>query len=109
MIELLSTKLLIPRPRANRVPRPRLTGRLNAGLDKDLTLVAAPAGFGKTTLLAEWIPHSPRCVTWLSLDQGDNDPVWFWAYFFASIQQISPRIGAGALDLLQSPQSPIAF
>ena len=84
MVELLSTKLFIPRTRKNLVSRPRLTERLNASLEKKLTLIAAPAGFGKTTLLSEWIPHSPRSVTWLSLDEDDNDPTKFWAYFIAS-------------------------
>ena len=108
MIELLRTKLFIPRSRANLVPRPRLVERLNAGLDRKLTLMAAPAGFGKTTLLAEWIAQSPRCVTWLSLDDGDNDSTQFWAYFIASLQQFQPGLGEGALALLQShQQSPV--
>ncbi|HEX9839540.1 MAG TPA: LuxR C-terminal-related transcriptional regulator [Anaerolineales bacterium] len=106
MIELLSTKLFIPRPRKNLVSRLCLVDRLNAGLDKKLTLIAAPAGFGKTTLLSEWIPQSPRCVTWLSLDHGDNDPVKFWAYFIASLQRLRPQLGENALALLQSPQAP---
>jgi LuxR family maltose regulon positive regulatory protein len=105
MHELLKTKLFIPRPRSNLVSRPRLTQRLNAGLDGRLTLIAAPAGFGKTTLLSEWIPQSPRCVTWLSLDEGDNDPARFWAYLIASVQQIHPDLGQSGLVLLQSPQS----
>jgi LuxR family maltose regulon positive regulatory protein len=102
MHELLKTKLFIPRPRSNLVSRPRLTQRL----DRRLTLVAAPAGFGKTTLLSEWIPQSPRCVTWLSLDDGDNDPARFWAYLIASVQQIHPELGQSALARLQSPQAP---
>jgi LuxR family maltose regulon positive regulatory protein len=106
MSELLATKLYIPRPRSNLVSRPRLTGRLNAGLGGKLTLIAAPAGFGKTSLLSEWIPQSPHCVTWLSLDEGDNDPTRFWAYLIASLQQIHPDIAASALALLQSPQPP---
>ena len=81
MIELLGTKLFIPRPRKNLVSRPHLVERLNAGLDRILTLIAAPAGFGKTTLLSEWIPQSPRCVTWFSLDEADNDSTRFWTYF----------------------------
>lgn len=104
MTELLSTKLYIPRPRSNLVSRPRLTDRLNAGLDKNLTLIAAPAGFGKTTLLSEWIPQSPRCVTWLSLDDSDNDPARFWLYFIAALQMLNHEIGMGAQSLLQSPQ-----
>ena len=106
MIELLSTKLFIPRPRTNLVSRPRLVGRLNAGLDKKLTLIAAPAGFGKTTLLSEWIPQSPRCVIWYSLDEADNDSARFWTYFIASIQQLRSDLGEGALALLQSLQAP---
>lgn len=106
MTNLLTTKLYIPRPRSNLVSRPRLTEHLNAGLDRNLTLIAAPAGFGKTTLLSEWMPQSPRCVTWLSLDEADNDPTRFWTYIIASLQQIRPDLGAGALALLQSPQAP---
>ena len=106
MIELLNTKLFIPRPRSNLVSRPRLTERLNAGLDKKITLIAAPAGYGKTTLLSEWIPQSPRCVTWLSLDEGENDPTLFWAYFISSLRQLRPGLAHGALALLQSPQAP---
>jgi ATP/maltotriose-dependent transcriptional regulator MalT len=108
MVELLSTKLFIPRPRSNLVSRLRLVERLNAGLDRKLTLIAAPAGFGKTTLLSEWIPQSPRCVIWLSLDEGDNDPTLFWAYIISSLQGLRRDFGAGALAQLQSPQaSPI--
>jgi len=106
MIELLNTKLFIPRPRKNLVFRPRLVERLNAGLEKKLTLIAAPAGFGKTTLLSEWIPQSPRCVTWLSLDDADNDSTRFWTYFIVSIQQLRSELGEGALALLQSLQVP---
>jgi LuxR family transcriptional regulator, maltose regulon positive regulatory protein len=68
MIELLRTKLFIPRPRKNLVARPRLVDWLNEGLDKKLTLIATPARFGKTTLLSEWVSQSPRYVTWLSHD-----------------------------------------
>lgn len=106
MAELLHTKIFIPRPRKNLVPRSRLVDRLNAGLDKKLTLIAAPAGFGKTTLLSEWIPKSPRCVTWLSLDEGDNDPAQFWAYFITSLQGLNSDLGANALALIQSPRAP---
>ncbi|MEZ4770628.1 MAG: LuxR C-terminal-related transcriptional regulator [Caldilineales bacterium] len=85
-----------------------MTGRLNAGLNHKLTLIAAPAGFGKTTLLSGWIPESPRCVTWLSLDAGDNDPARFWVYVIASLQQVHADLGANALAQLQSPQ-PLAL
>ena len=106
MIEILSTKLYIPRPRPNLVSRRRLTQRLTDGLDRKLTLIAAPAGFGKTSLLSEWIPQSPRCVTWLSLDDADNDPTRFWTYVIASIGKIHPDLGQGALALLESSQTP---
>jgi LuxR family transcriptional regulator, maltose regulon positive regulatory protein len=104
MVEILSTKLFIPRPRINLISRPRLINRLNAGLDKKLTLIAAPAGFGKTTLLSEWIPRSPHCVTWLSLDEGDNSPSRFWMYFVAALQTLSPELGRGAQALSPSLQ-----
>jgi ATP/maltotriose-dependent transcriptional regulator MalT len=106
MVELLSTKLFIPRPRSKLVLRPRLIERLNDGLDRKLTLIAAPAGFGKTTLLSEWSQHSPRQVTWLSLNEGDQDPTLFWAYFIASLQTLHPELGNSALALLQSTQAP---
>jgi len=83
-----------------------LIEHLNAGLDRKLTLIAAPAGFGKTTLLSEWIPQSPRCVTWLSLDGDDNDPTKFWTYFITSLRGLHPELGESAFNLLQSPQVP---
>jgi ATP/maltotriose-dependent transcriptional regulator MalT len=104
MVELLSTKFYIPRPRTNRVSRPRLIERLNAGLDRKLTLIAAPAGFGKTTLLSEWIPLSSRQVAWLSLDENDQDPILFWTYFISALQALRLDLGDSALALLQSPQ-----
>jgi len=92
--ELLRTKLFIPRPRpvAQRVPRPRLVERLNAGLGCKLTLISAPAGFGKTTLLSEWVSSTdPRGrVAWVSLDKGDNDPTRFWSYVIAALQTVHP-------------------
>jgi LuxR family maltose regulon positive regulatory protein len=71
---LLITKLYIPPPRLNAVNRPRLLARLHAGLHGKLTLISAPAGFGKTTLVSAWAADSGRPVAWLSLDAGDNDP-----------------------------------
>ena len=80
---LLSTKLFIPQARHLHavLPRPRLVERLKAGLLRKLTLISAPAGFGKTTLLAEWIPQNEQCVCWLSLDETDNDLTRFLSYF----------------------------
>jgi len=85
---LLKTKLNIPPARPQLVQRPQLYERLREGLNYKLILISAPAGFGKTTLLSEWIHNSkPRINTaWISLDEGDNDPVRFWEYFIASIR-----------------------
>jgi len=130
---LLQTKLYIPPVRPELVSRPRLIERLNAGLHHKLTLVSAPAGFGKTTLLSEWIhsgvssraygvgeEHEPAGevsptlysllptprFAWLSLDEGDNDPAIFLAYVVAALQTIEADVGKGALGALQSPQPP---
>ena len=99
-------QLFIPprRPRDSVVDRSRLTDRLTATNGQRLTLISAPAGFGKTTLLSEWIPHSEHCVPWLSLDANDNDPPRFWAYVIAALQMLRPDLGASALALLESPQ-----
>jgi ATP/maltotriose-dependent transcriptional regulator MalT len=102
---ILSTKLFIPKTRPGLVQRPHLIGQLNAGLQRKLSLISAPAGFGKTTLLSEWIPQSPRCVTWLSLDNEEHEPARFWAYFIASLQRLRPDLGEAALAQLQSRQA----
>jgi len=105
---LLFTKLYIPPPRPKAVLRPRLIERLKEGLSasRKLTLISAPAGFGKTTLVSEWIAGCGRPVAWLSLDEGDNDPSRFLTYLVAALQTIVPHIGAGVLEVLQSPQPP---
>ena len=103
---LLATKLYIPQPRSKIVQRPRLIERLNAGLRGKLTLISAQAGFGKTTLVSQWIAGRERPVAWLSLDESDNDPVRFLTYIVAAMQTIATNVGEGALGLLQSPQSP---
>ncbi len=85
---LLGTKLYLPRPRRALVPRTRLRARLDRGAEATLTLVCAPAGFGKTTLLAEWLAAAPanaQPAAWLSLDQGDNQPASFWTYLIAAL------------------------
>ena len=103
---ILATKLYVPPLRPEIVPRPRLIERLNEGLssDRKLTLISAPAGFGKTTLVSEWIADSGRPTAWLSLDEGDNDPACFLTYLVAALQTIAANIGAGVLAVLQSPQ-----
>ena len=106
---LLETKLYIPRWRPGQVSRPRLVERLDQGTEAKLTLVSAPAGFGKTTMLAEWLAAAPageRPAAWVSLDQGDNDPSLFWAYFITALRTVHSDLGDGALSLLRSPQPP---
>ena len=107
---ILATKLYVPPPRANLVLRPRLVERLNEGLSagRKLTLISAPAGFGKTTLVSEWVAGFKRPVAWLSLDEGDHDPTRFLSYIVAALQTIAANIGAGVLRTLQSPQPPSA-
>ncbi len=122
---LLHTKLYIPAPRPALVERPHLTERLNGGLAAGykLTLLSAPAGFGKTTLLSSWIaglrfptedartgaatraPVQNR-VAWLALDAADSDPARFLSYLIAALQTVAPDVGTGALAALQSPQPP---
>jgi LuxR family maltose regulon positive regulatory protein len=106
---LLETKFYLPRPRSRLVVRPRLSERLNRTIESKLTLVSAPAGFGKTTLLSAWLAAGPadgRSAAWLSLDQGDNEPDSFWTYLVAALQTVDPVVGARALSLLQGPQPP---
>src|SRR5947209_3501103 len=103
---ILATKLYIPRLRPNVVSRPRLIERLNEGLHRKLTLIAAPAGFGKTTLVSAWVARCDREVAWLSLDKGESDPTVFLTYLVAALQTVAPNIGVGVLGALQSPQPP---
>ena len=109
---LLETKLYVPRSRRALVPRPRLSERLDRGIASKLMLVSAPAGFGKTTLLTEWLAAGPaapadeRLVAWLSLDRGDNDPASFWTYVIAALRTVASGVGESALALLQAPRSP---
>jgi LuxR family maltose regulon positive regulatory protein len=103
---ILTTKLYIPPLRPNVVLRPRLTEQLNEGLHRKLTLISAPAGFGKTTLVSEWVTGCARPTAWLSLDAGENDPTRFLLYLVAALQTVAPTIGEGILRVLQSPQPP---
>jgi len=105
---ILATKLYLPPLRLRSVPRPRLVERLNDGLaaGNRLTLVSAPAGFGKTTLVSEWVAGCGRPAAWLSLDAGDSDPGRFLTYLIAALRTAAPGIGDGVLPLLQSPQPP---
>jgi LuxR family maltose regulon positive regulatory protein len=107
---LLETKFHLPRPRRGLVPRPRLSDRLSSSGESALTLVSAPAGFGKTTLLTEWLAaggEEGQAAAWLSLDQRDNDPALFWTYLVAAVQAVEPEVGSSALAMLQSSSLPI--
>lgn len=90
------------------VTRPRLFEQLNEGIHHKLTLVCAPAGFGKTTLVSEWLAHHPRPAVWLSLDEGDNDLHRFFTYVIIALQKIAPAVGETLLPALQTPQPPPA-
>jgi LuxR family transcriptional regulator, maltose regulon positive regulatory protein len=109
---LLTTKLFIPPPRPGLVARPRLLDRLNSGLrpGQRLILIAAPAGFGKTTLVSNWIDRltrraAPPRVAWVRLDHGDNDGVRFLSYLIAALQSIDPAWGQTAQTMLRAPLS----
>ncbi|HVH24096.1 MAG TPA: AAA family ATPase, partial [Pseudonocardia sp.] len=95
---LLATKLRMPRPRTGWVARPRLLQRLRAGAEGELVLVCGPAGFGKSSLLADWLHGDRRSAAWLSVDTGDNDPVRFWRHVAAALDGVRPGIAdrAGA-------------
>jgi LuxR family maltose regulon positive regulatory protein len=105
--QLLATKLYIPRARPDLVVRPRLFARLEDGLQEALTLVCAPAGFGKTTLLAAWLRRTGRPAAWLGLDAEDSDLTLFLRYLVAALQTLAPEVGATLLTLLQSPPPPL--
>jgi len=100
-LSLLSTKFQIARARPGHISRSPLLDRLTHGLQRKLTIVAAPAGYGKTALLAEWARVSRQTLAWISLDREDNEPARFWAYFIGSLQRLHPELGAVALDPLQ--------
>ncbi len=105
---LLQTKLYIPQLPSTIVARPRLIELLDEGLHQShkLALISAPAGFGKTTLVIEWAENIDRPIAWLTLDEGDNDPARFWAYFIAALQTIYKGIGEAKLTALQSRRPP---
>lgn len=113
-IALLETKIFVPKAPRRLVSRPRLRALLERTKTSTLLLVSAPAGFGKTTLLAEWVTAGagrpeggePAAVSWLSLDRGDNDPATLWAYVVAALRTVRPDVGAAALALIRAPQPP---
>ena len=105
---LLATKLHVPVPRPEFVPRPRLAGHLDEGLGRGLVTVCAPAGYGKTILLADWARSGRWPAAWLSLDAGDNDPGRFWRHAVAALDRVRPGI-AGRLGALLGPPAPPSF
>jgi LuxR family maltose regulon positive regulatory protein len=108
LLPVLATKLYISPPRPKIVSRSALIDKLNDGISagRKLTLISAPAGFGKTTLLSEWVTSRECPVAWLSLDEGDNNPARFLIYLVTAVQTIWPNVGEGVLQILQSPQPP---
>jgi len=107
----LATKLHVPRPPLQLVRRPHLVERLQEAVERPLTLIAAPAGFGKTTLLSTWIEHASLPTAWISLEHDDDDLTRFWSYMFTALARVHPGSGTSALALLQastlSPLPPI--
>jgi LuxR family maltose regulon positive regulatory protein len=103
---MLLTKLHIPPSGINIVHRSELCDKLNTGLSRKLILISAPAGFGKTTIVSDWIDQYKIPTAWFSIDNGDNDPVNFLSYIISGIQSIHKEFGQGALNLLNSPNRP---
>jgi LuxR family maltose regulon positive regulatory protein len=106
---LLATKVHVPAIGGRLVHRGALLEALSAGRRRKLTLLSAPAGWGKTTLLAQWAlgAGEDQRFGWLSLDRSDNDPVWFWMYVVAALQKVSPGVGTGAVELLAMGADPV--
>jgi LuxR family maltose regulon positive regulatory protein len=108
MSTILTTKLHVPPLRSGHVARPRLIAKLHPGPDGRITLVSAPAGYGKTTLVVEWLAQGSTelKVAGLSLDEQDNDPARFLTHLIAAMRQVNQRLGEATLALLQAPQPP---
>ncbi len=105
---LLRTKLFAPPARPHQIRRQRLLDKLNAGLQAGIpfTLISTPAGFGKTTLIGDWLRNNGHPVAWLALDEGDNDPIRFWRYVDAALQSVDDRLGESLRPALFSMQPP---
>jgi len=101
---LLTTKLRMPPLRSDIVHRAQLVSSVNSKLNSRFVLVSAPAGYGKTTLLVEFLTEYKYQAAWLTLDSGDNDPVRFFTYLISSVQNVAPQIGKAAIDLFRSAQ-----
>ena len=105
-VQVLTTKLFAPPHRAWVVPRPRLAARLDDGTERKLTLLSAPAGFGKTTVVSEWAAASGRRVAWLSLDPGDGHSGRFLAHLASALRTVEPSLGEAVLAALDAPRPP---
>jgi len=108
--QLLATKFYVPTSPGTLIRRPRLHALLNESLKSPLTLISAPAGFGKTTLLSTWtesLPATKAQVAWLSLDEGENDPQLFWTYILSALDQQQPERFTPLFKSLQSPETPL--
>src|SRR5688572_7527625 len=103
---LLHTKLMPPRLPARMVARERLLARLEEGLSRKVSLVSAPTGFGKTTLVRTWITNREVPSAWVTLDDHDNDPVRFWTYVCSALRTLDPAFGKTTLSMLTGPQPP---
>lgn len=103
--DILLTKLYIPKPRPKAVRRPRLVEKLSEGMHRKLTLISAPAGYGKTALVSEWLADAPVSVAWLSLDGGDDDLGRFLRCVIAAMQTIEPSVGKGLLPMPKAAES----
>ncbi len=104
---LVETKFYLPRVRRGLIARERLAEQLDRGAEARLTLVSAPAGFGKTTMLADWLAGAKTPVAWVSLEESDRQPASFWSYLIGALDRVVPGAGAGALPLLQATRPPI--
>ncbi|MGW8251393.1 MAG: AAA family ATPase, partial [Anaerolineales bacterium] len=106
-VPILSTKLYIPPRREGAIPRPHLIEKLLAGANRPgcYSLVCGPAGFGKTTLLSEYVSLLQHPAAWFSLDEGDNDPIQFWTYLISACQSVAGEVGESALELFSTPQA----
>jgi LuxR family maltose regulon positive regulatory protein len=104
LASLLLTKLHIPRLRPRLVLRPQLVEKLQQGMERALTLLSAPAGFGKTTLLTQWLAESSVPAAWVSLGSEENDPTRFLSYVIAALQTLDAQLGTTAVALLLTPQ-----
>jgi LuxR family transcriptional regulator, maltose regulon positive regulatory protein len=106
MESVLHTKLMPPRLRSSIIPREELMARLDTGLNRKLTLLTAPTGFGKTTLVSMWTASRDFASAWVTLDENDNDPSRFWTYLATALRSFNPAIGKSTLSSLNAPQLP---